>query len=474
MNQPIKINPHRNEPLALSSFDTIDAQGDVARRRQRAFYIPVRAKFAISFLVATCWLTFSIWASTWWLLDLGEFLGRPLALYLIVFIAYVPGFMNAFLITSLLLDRRPERAHYESLPGVSVLVPCYNEAAGIADTIRSLSRQDYPGEVEYIILDDGSKDNTLAIAQATVATLPPEQAKLFKVIKGERNAGKAAVLNRGLAKAHHRLIASVDGDCWLMPRGLQNIVERYLGDPPNTRAVAGTILVRNSRKNWITKVQEWDYFHGIAAVKRMQSMYHGTLVAQGAFSLYDRDLVRALGGWPECVGEDIVLSWAILKAGYRIGHCEDALMFTNVPESFRQFARQRKRWSRGLIEAFLRHGSLLFVPRMSTMFVWWNLLFLPMDVAYTFGFLPGIIMAMFGYFYIAGIMTLFLLPMAAACNAVMLIIEGRMFRRQRLRIRQNVMGLMCFAICYSFILQPVSIWGYASELLGLRKDWGTK
>lgn len=474
MNQQTRFDLSNSEPLALTSFLEIKAPAEDLNPKRRSIYIPVRVKFTIAFAVATSWMVFSIWLSLSWLHQLGQLLGQPLALFLIVFIAYIPGFMNAFLITSLLLDRRPPRKQYANLPGVTVLVPCYNEAVGVADTIRSLARQNYPGEVEYFIMDDGSKDDTLAIAHATVDALPPEQKKLFQVVAAERNAGKSAVLNRGLAVARFPLVASVDGDCWLMQRGLQGIVERYLSDPPDTRAVAGTILVRNSRKNWITQVQEWDYFHGIAAVKRMQSMYHGTLVAQGAFSLYDRELLRELGGWPECVGEDIVLSWAILNKGYRIGHCEDALMFTNVPESFRQFAHQRKRWSRGLIEAFMRHGKLLFAPRMSTLFVWWNLLFLPMDIAFTFGFMPGVILALFGYYYIAGVMTLILLPMAAACNGVMMAIEGRMFRQQGLRIRQNIFGLLLFALGYSFILQPVSIWGYASELLGLRKDWGTK
>ena len=71
-------------------------------------------------------------------------------------------------------------------------------------------------------------------------------------------------------------------------------------------------------------------------------------------------------------------------------------------------------------------------------------------------------------------MTLVLLPMAMACNAVMLSIEGRMFRRQGLKVRQNFLGFFFYAICYSFVLQPVSIWGYMAELLGLKKSWGTK
>jgi poly-beta-1,6-N-acetyl-D-glucosamine synthase len=460
------------QPISLDLHDVERLPG--RRRPSRLAYITLPVKFTIAFTLATLWMALSVWLSLAWLHDLGQLIGRPLALYLIAFIAYAPGFMNAFLMVSLLLDRRPPRAKAERLPGVTVLVPCYNEASAVADTIGSLARQRYPGEVEFLVIDDGSKDRTLEIARETVAALAPDRARLFQVLASERNAGKSAAMNRGLAMARHKLVVSVDGDCWLLSNGLERIVTRYLGDPPDTRAVAGTILVRNSRKNWITKVQEWDYFHGIAAIKRMQSMYHGTLVAQGAFSLYDRQVLDDLGGWPECVGEDIVLSWAILNAGYRIGHCEDALMFTNVPETFRQFAQQRKRWSRGLIEAFLRYGRLLFVWRMSTLFIWWNLLFLPMDIAYTFGFIPGIVLALFGYYYIAGIMTLVLLPMAMACNGLMLYIESGMFRQQGLKVRQNLLGFFFYAICYSFVLQPVSIWGYASELLGLRKDWGTK
>jgi poly-beta-1,6-N-acetyl-D-glucosamine synthase len=84
----------------------------------------------------------------------------------------------------------------------------------------------------------------------------------------------------------------------------------------------------------------------------MQGMYHGILVAQGAFSLYRRYALEEVGRWPECVGEDTVLSWALLQEGYGIGYADNALAFTNVPTKLRQFALQRKCWSRGLMEAF--------------------------------------------------------------------------------------------------------------------------
>ena len=73
----------------------------------------------------------------------------------------------------------------------------------------------------------------------------------------------------------------------------------------------------------------------------MQSMYHGTLVAQGAFSLYRKAALEAVGGWPESVGEDIVMTWAMLQKGYRVGYAEDAIVFTDAPTTFRQFYQQR-------------------------------------------------------------------------------------------------------------------------------------
>ncbi|MEJ7806336.1 MAG: hypothetical protein WKG03_10510 [Telluria sp.] len=78
-------------------------------------------------------------------------------------------------------------------------------------------------------------------------------------------------------------MVTVDADSYLYHDALQNIVQRYFEDPRNTRAVAGTVLVRNSRATWITKAQEWDYFHGISAIKRVQSLFQGTLGHRARF-----------------------------------------------------------------------------------------------------------------------------------------------------------------------------------------------
>lgn len=450
------------------------APGGNAPPPRRRFYVPVRAKFASATLLGIAWCALSVWLSQAWLHDLGELIGAAPALFVIAFIAYVPGFMNAFMAGSILLDRRPRRRRLAEYPGVTVLVACYNEAANIGDTLTSLFAQDYPGPLEVLVLDDGSTDDSAAIAERAIAAATVAERHRFRVVRGERNVGKAGVLNRGLAMASHELIVTIDGDSWAYRDALTHIVERYHNDPPHTRAVAGSVLVRNSRHNWLTRAQEWDYFHGIAAVKRMQSLYHGTLVAQGAFSLYDRAALRDVGGWPESVGEDIVVSWALLSRGWRIGYAEDAILFTNVPDRLAQFARQRKRWSRGLFEAFRAYPGLLVKPRMSLMFIWWNLLFLPLDLVYTFAFIPGVVLALFGHYWIAGPLTLAVLPLAVLWNMAIFRVQNRVFRAQALRVRRNYGGFSFYVLAYSMILQPVCVWGYVSELLGLRKRWGTK
>lgn len=470
-------NPHKRPELPDNSRPESRQAARVPKPQtpdnHQRIYLGVPVKFALAFSIAVAWVALSVWLSQPWLAELSMHVGFALALLVIMFIAYVPGFMNAFLIGSIAFDRRPIRRALSEYPSVCVLVACYNERANIVDTLRSLAGQDYPGELEVVVIDDGSTDDTLALARAEAGRI--ERSGLaVRVLAQSENGGKARALNRGLSETTQPLVITVDGDSWLRTDALSKIVQRFESDPPNTVAVAGAVLVRNSRDSWLARAQEWDYFHGIAAVKRMQSMYHGTLVAQGAFSLYTREALTGVGGWPECVGEDIVVSWALLKTGARVGYCEDACLFTNVPVDVKQFARQRQRWSRGLIEAFARHWPLLFKRRLSTLFIWWNLLFLPLDTVYTLAFLPGIVLALFGYYWIAGLMTLLVLPLAAIWNIVIFRVQSRMFKSQDLEVRRNIAGFLFYTVGYTMLLQPVCVMGYVAELLKLRKTWGTK
>jgi biofilm PGA synthesis N-glycosyltransferase PgaC len=419
--------------------------------------------------MAFTWMAVSIWLSLPWYEDLSREIGWPLAFFLISFIAIVPGFMNAFVICSLLLDKRPEILREQHYPPITILIAAYNEAADIATTLKSIFLEDYPNTVHVIVINDGSKDETVNIVRSFMS-----EHQNLSLIDLNQNGGKANALNDGLEQCSTDIVITIDADSYLWKDALRNLVGRYLSDPANTKAVAGEILIRNSRENWITKAQEWDYFLGIASVKRIQSLFQGTLVAQGAFSLYDRKTLVELGGWPNKVGEDIVLTWKILMAGYRVGHAENACAFTNCPNTFMKFVNQRRRWSRGLIESFKENWPILFKKRQSTMYIWWNTLFPLIDVAYTVGFIPGLVLACFGIYWIVGPMTIALIPMAFILNIVMYNRGKAMFVHEHLSIRKNYLGFIFYVLAYGIVLQPACVWGYLSEIFNLRKHWGTK
>jgi biofilm PGA synthesis N-glycosyltransferase PgaC len=433
----------------------------------RRFYLGVRTKFLIAQACALGWAAFSVYLALPWMMRLSETFGWPLTIFAVGGVAIIPGYASAFMMFSVLLDWRPKAREPESYPPITVLVAAYNEEDNIKATIDSIFAQHYPGDLQVIVIDDGSRDATPDILRGI------QHPQLTPIIM-PRNGGKAEALNEGLRQARHKIVLTVDADTYLYRDALKLIVARYLADPPNTVAVAGAIAVRNSRSNWITKLQEWDYFHGISVVKRIQSLYQGTLVAQGAFSLYDRDVVREVGGWPSCVGEDIVLTWSMLKLGYRVGYAENAVVFTNAPETYKQLYRQRQRWARGMFEAMRAHPDIFRTPRLSLAFIIMNTFFPWVDLAYLFCFVPGLIAAAFGYYEFVGLMTLFLLPLMLVNHLISFAVQTRTFGERGLRVRRNYLGFVLYALACQFILCPASLAGYLSEVFRMRKIWGTK
>lgn len=430
-------------------------------------YISVKMKFVLCTLLALSWMILSIFIALPWIGELSMYIGNILSWIVISGIAIIPGFMNAFLLSGLLFDKRPKFDKCLKLEPISILIACYNESANIVDTIKSIYDQNYECDFEVIVIDDGSTDNTAELVRKMSYTK-------LKLIELKQNHGKSYALNEGLKHVTYDLTITIDGDSYLYKEALSNLVLRYKNDPDNTVAVAGAVLVRNSRLNFITKIQEWDYFHGIASIKRLQSLCQGTLVAQGAFSLYETQALKDNGGWSDTVGEDIVLTWELLNKGYRVGFAENACLFTNTPTTLKQLFKQRERWARGMIEAFKGNYSLLFKLRYITLFIWWNLMFPYLDLIYTFVFIPGIILALFGYYMIAGPMTLIVLPLGLLVNYVMYRNQIKMFKEQGLKVRKNPLGFITYVLFYGLILQPASLLGYAKEIIGIKKYWGTK
>jgi poly-beta-1,6-N-acetyl-D-glucosamine synthase len=421
---------------------------------------------ALTFLAGVSWVCFSLWLSRSWIRTLGQDITMPLAIIVILGIALIPGYLNIQLLSSILLDRPPRLRLHLEFPDVMLLVAAYNEEGSIAETLDYALRADYPGSFAITVADDGSTDRTREIVAEYAGRDPRVRLLAFD------HGGKANALNAALATVNAPLVSTIDADTLLMPYSLKRAVARMLTSPPDTVAVAGAVLVRNSRENLLTRAQEWDYFLGIASVKRGQALLQGTLVAQGAFSVYDTTALKFAGGWPNRIGEDIVLTWRMLLQGGRCVFEPTAVAFTEVPSSWAAFARQRRRWARGMIEGLRDHGFSL-VKRMDfySHSVAGNFLFPLLDATFTLAFIPGIVLATTGDFSIVGPMTLMVLPLNALLGAVMFVHQRSVFASVKLKVRNNRRGLFFYLFCYQFVMSPISLMGYVLELVRARRAW---
>ncbi|MBS1890707.1 MAG: glycosyltransferase family 2 protein [Actinobacteria bacterium] len=433
---------------------------------RREIYVRLPLKIVAVFALALTWAGVSLWISIPWIEALGESITLPLAAIVVAGIAIIPGYLNANLAASLLIDRPPPLRFDLAFPAITVVIACFEEEATIEETLDYLLRADYPGALRVIVADDGSSDRTVEIARrragrdrrVTVLELP--------------HGGKAKALTTALEKVRTPLMATVDADTLLMPSSLRRGVARLLISPPDTVAVAGAVFVRNSRRNVITKVQEWDYFLGIASVKRQQGLFQGTMVAQGAFSVYRTAAVREAGGWPDRIGEDIVLTWAMMRAGGRIGYERTAIAFTGAPADVARFARQRRRWARGMIEGLREHGgALIAAHRTGAHGVAIDFVFPFVDLVYSIAFPIGLVLALFGNFAIVGPMTVAVVPLNLALAAIMYRLSRRSFAEVGLKVRRNRLGFLGYLLTYQLFMSPISVAGYGEELFRTNRSW---
>ncbi|OWA35573.1 glycosyl transferase [Saccharibacillus sp. O16] len=429
-------------------------------------YLPLKGKFYLSHTLAASWMIFSMILSVTWVNDLGHQITLPAAIIIIIGLSYIPGYTNAFMVSSLLLDKQPPLKESYPYDPVTILVACYNEEAGIADTLRYISTQDYDGEVQVIVIDNNSTDRTAAAAEEAA-----EQLGLHLTVIFEATPGKNHALNTALAHVETELMLTLDADTLLHQKALRHIVARFKSSPQDVCAVAGAVLVRNSRGNFLAKIQEWDYFLGIASIKRLQGLFQGTLVAQGAFSLYRTQVVRQVGGWPDAIGEDIVLTWRFLSQGFKVYFEPLAVAFTDVPESLYHFFRQRSRWARGMIEA-LKVVKPWQQPSPYTKYLTFCNLVMPyLDLIYTFVWLPGLVLAFFGYYWVVGITTLLVLPLTFTANFILYTYQKKVFKSLNLRVRKNALGFFAYILLYQIIMSPVSVYGYVQEALRMNRVW---
>ena len=429
-------------------------------------YVAVKTKFWIGHAVAALWTTFSIIVSLPWVFELSKIVSLPVSVLIIAGISYLPGYINAFMVVSLLLDRQPSFKVSEPEIPITIVIACHNEERNIASTLKYIKQQDYSGIIKTIVVDNNSNDETGKIAMEAA-----ERLSLPVQVLRESKLGKNHALNKALKYVDTKYEITLDADTLLHKSAVRYLVSRKESAPGEVCAVAGAVLVRNSRQNFIARIQEWDYFLGIASIKRLQGLYQGTLVAQGAFSLYETRVIKELGGWPDAIGEDIVLTWSFLKNNSLVYFEPLAVAFTEAPVTLRHLSRQRSRWARGMIEAL----KLIKPWKQPITYVRYttgiNLIMPYLDFVYTFCWIPGLVLAFFGKFWIVGPYTLFVLPLSILQNNILYNYQKSVFQKLDLRIRKNKLGFVFYVLFYQMLMSPMSILGYIQELLNLSRVW---
>ncbi len=284
-------------------------------------------------------------------------------------------------------------------PPISILAPAYNESATILESVRATLALSY-AEFEVIVINDGSKDNTLDLlieefhlyqsARYIDAQIPTQPVRAVYrsvdpiplVVIDKENGGKADALNAGINAARYPLICAADSDSLLEQNALIRIVRPVLDHPEEVLAVGGIIRIANGctvsggrvtqvdlPRSWLARFQVVEYLRAFLGGRVAFSASNCLLIVSGAFGLFNKAAVLAVGGYDtNTVGEDMELvvrlhRWAReQRRKYRIVFEPDPVCWTEAPETMKTLQRQRNRWQRGTVETVWKHRDLICRP----------------------------------------------------------------------------------------------------------------
>lgn len=283
-------------------------------------------------------------------------------------------------------------------PSVSIIMPAYNEESMILRALETMLLQEYPA-LQIVIVNDGSKDRTLEVLTEGLSLVPavlPARSKLncaptrgifrsqtahdIVVVDKENGGSKADAVNAGINYARHDLICIIDADTLFERTTIRQAVDEYVRHP-GTIAVGGTILPLNGcvldgegfvsearvPKNFWARIQTLEYIRAFLLGRMGWVPFNAVTIISGAFGLFDRSAVVAVGGYSlDAIGEDMDLTlklhkWALAQGKpYRIGFVPEPLAWTDVPETHHELQQQRIRWHQGLSEVVAAHKDIVF------------------------------------------------------------------------------------------------------------------
>ncbi|MDR3415569.1 MAG: poly-beta-1,6-N-acetyl-D-glucosamine synthase [Nevskia sp.] len=245
----------------------------------------------------------------------------------------------------------PDRAPVlpAAAPMVTILVPCFNEADNVRETIGALTEQGYP-DLEIIAINDGSRDDTGRILDELLQEIPN-----LRVIHFARNQGKAMGLRMGALAARGEYLVCIDGDAVLHPNAVAHLVRHFI-EYPRCGAVTGNPRIR-TRSTLVGRVQVGEFSSVVGLIKRTQRVCGNLFTVSGVVCAYRRAALHQCGYWGlDMVTEDIDATWRLQLHHWSIHYEPNAICWMLMPETLRGLWRQRVRWAQGGAEVFRRYG----------------------------------------------------------------------------------------------------------------------
>lgn len=344
----------------------------------------------------------------------------------------------------------------EFSPPVSIIVPAFNEAAGIEPAVRSLDASDYP-DFEVIVVDDGSDDGTGDMVEA----LGLQHVSVVR----QANAGKPAALNCGIGAARHDLLVTVDGDTVFEAGTLRRLIEPFRH--ADVGAVAGNTKVVN-RRGLLGRWQHIEYVMGFNLDRRLYDLMRCMPTVPGAIGAFRREALVDIGGVSDAtLAEDTDITIGIGRAGWRVAYAEDAIAWTEAPASLAALWRQRYRWSYGTMQAVWKHRSAVVDRRE------WRIGRFALPYLVLFQILLPLLAPLIDLFALYGIVFLDPVPVIGywlGFNVVQLVLGWYAFRLDRESPRPLwAMPLQQFV--YRQLMYLVAIESVVSALVGNRIRW---
>ncbi len=289
-------------------------------------------------------------------------------------------------------------------PGVTVLIPCFNEEEWIQRTILSCINQDYPvDKLEVIIIDDCSSDKSVEKIDEVVQKLYQEGEQFetrsrLKYIVLKKNSGKREALAAGALEAKHELLVFVDSDSFLDPFAIRNLVQPF--KDPKMGGVSGRTDVANTYTNGLTKMQSVRYYIAFRILKAAEAYFDVVTCLSGPLACYKKQIVmdnmerwlnQSFLGQKATFGDDRAMTNFVLRH-HRTSYQDSAVCQTIVPNKYPVFLKQQMRWKRSWLRESLIAGSFMFkkepfaavlfyigllVPVLAPIVVLYNLVYVP-------------------------------------------------------------------------------------------------